>query len=377
MKSYVILKVSGKNIDNFIKKLAHNSINIYKIRNINSREIIIKINIKDYDKVNKIKTIYDIEIMQYSGLKKIKDDIKINNILIVSIIFGIILFIILLNIIFKVEIVHNNKEIRDLISLELKKYGLTKYSFKKHYQDIEKIEKKIIDDNKDKIEWLEIENVGTKYVVRVEERIIDKKDDEDGIYNIVSSKDAVIKKIIASSGEVVKELNSYVKKGETIISSNITFNGEIKNIVSAKGTIYGETWYKVSISYPLEYHEEILTGNKKNKFLIKIFDNYIDIFKSYKYKKTNDKVIIKNDLLPFSIVKQTQREIKIINDKLEYKEALNKALSKAREKMENKLDDKEYIIYEKCLKNSENNSKMDIVVFYAVYEDITSYVRGD
>ena len=42
-----------------------------------------------------------------------------------------------------------------------------------------------------------------------------------------------------SSGQIVKNVNSYVKKGEVIVSGYITLNDSIKNNVSSNGIIYG------------------------------------------------------------------------------------------------------------------------------------------
>lgn len=82
----------------------------------------------------------------------------------------------------------------------------------KSYSEVEKIEKEILNNNKDNLEWLEIIRNGTKYTVRVEERIINKEIDDNKNYDIVSSKNAVIRVIEAESGEKVRDINTYVKK---------------------------------------------------------------------------------------------------------------------------------------------------------------------
>ncbi len=110
---------------------------------------------------------------------------------------------------------------------------------------------------------LTIKKDGTKYIVTLEPRKINNISNDNNIYNVVAKKDAIIKKIIASSGDVLKNTNDYVKKGDVIVSSNIMLYDNLKNRVSAKATIYGEAWYKIHIEYPLNYYEEVETGNKK------------------------------------------------------------------------------------------------------------------
>ena len=130
--------------------------------------------------------------------------------------------------------------------------------------ELEKIEKEILNNNKDNLEWLEIIRNGTKYTVRVEERIINKEIDDNKNYDIVSSKNAVIRVIEAESGEKVRDINTYVKKGETIISAYITTPSEEKILSTARGKVIGEVWYIIDINYPYYHHEVKYTGNKKN-----------------------------------------------------------------------------------------------------------------
>ena len=68
--------------------------------------------------------------------------------------------------------IHFNSNIVKLVQSELVNYGIKKYSFVKSYDEIERIEDKILYNNKDNLEWIEIIRNGTKYTVRVEERII-------------------------------------------------------------------------------------------------------------------------------------------------------------------------------------------------------------
>ena len=54
-------------------------------------------------------------------------------------------------------------------------------------------------------------------------------------------------------------------------------------------------------------------------------------------------------------------------------EATNKASNLARRRIEEDLTDKEYVISSKLLKREIKDSKIECVVFFTVYEDITEY----
>ena len=162
-----------------------------------------------------------------------------------------------------------------LHSLQLKNNGINLYKFKKSYIEINKIKKNILSKYINEIEWIEIENIGTKYIIRYEPRIINEKKDNNTLRNIIAKKSAVIKDMYISSGEVVKSKNTYVKKGDVIVSGYISLNDNIKDTISSEGKVYGECWYNVTVTYPYRYYEEIVTGNSKKIFVIKFLNKEI------------------------------------------------------------------------------------------------------
>lgn len=379
VKSTLVLKITGKRPENFIRKLIQNQIELLKIEQKNRNEIWIKIYKEDYEKILEYKTIYDIHTIEVHGILRIKKQVKTHKIFLCFILLGIILLYGMSLIISEVEIVHTNRAIRSLLSDELKQYGIEKNHFRKSYQQIQKIKEKIVFEHKDQIEWLEIENIGTKYVVRVEPRKLKKETEPLENRDLVAKKAAVIKKIETKNGEVVKKINDYVEKGETIISGNITLNEEKKDQVAALGTVYGEVWYKVRVDYPLTYYEEKTTGRKNTVYTISFLHKRFELFNKspYKNKKIEKQTILKNQVLPISFQKENQTEITKIEQILLEDEAVIKAEEVARKKIEKGLDKKEYIIDAKKLKVTSKDSKIVLDMFFSVYEDITDYKKID
>lgn len=368
----VVIKVEGKNVYNFIYKIYKKGVQILKASKIDESTMIITVYQKDLNTVLDIKSIYEVSIIKYKGKRRIKGIIYKNKYMLCSVLIGIVLFFILTNIIYDIDIIYSGNNMKDMLYSELKKYGITKYSIAKNYDALEQIKNQIMEDKKEDLEWLMIKRVGTKYIVRLEPRKIDHIEDDNKLYEIVASKDGMIMNIEASRGEIVKNVGDVVKKGDVLISSKINLYENTKKQVSAKGRVYASVWYKVNIEYPLDYHEEKLTGNKKVVYNIKIFDKYIGL-KGFKNKYVSDKYIIKNDILPIGINKQIQREYENISYKLSYDEALIKAKSEAKEKLKERLKNNEYIIDEKSLKCELKDSKIVVDMFYTVYEDITAY----
>ena len=377
--SSIKIKVTGRNINNFLKRLINNNINIEKVIPISHKEIDLIINYQDLDKVLKLKTIYNIKIVRYYGklriIKRIKKDIFILSSLLIS----LLLIYTLSNIIFKVEVIHSNKNIIKLVTKELEDNGIKKYKFVKNYQEIEKIKKKILEENKDTLEWLEIIREGTKYTIRVEERIINNKPKDNKIYNIVASKNAVIKNIYAESGEKVRSINTYVKKGDIIISSDITLPNNEKISKTASGKVQGEVWYNINIEYPYQYHEIKYTGNKKKVLVLNLLNKRISFFDFHKYKtfNRNIKYIFNNNITPISLIYEDEYETNIINEVYDYNTAKEKAITKAKDKILKKYPNIKDITNIKIIKEEDKKNKISLNLFVTCLEDITEYQEVD
>ncbi|CDD28216.1 sporulation protein YqfD [Clostridium sp. CAG:433] len=369
MNSYLIIKVEGKIIEKFILRCKKNNINLLKIERISNKEIIIKINSKDYENLNKIKSIYTLTIINNEGYLKFKEELNKNKVFIIMAILGLLFLIYLSNTIFSVNIISMNKDLNEKIIKELDSYGIKKYHLKKSYDSIEKIKKKITDKYKDSIEWIEITDIGTKYEVKIVERKKQSNNVSTEYTNIVAKKSGVIKKIYAEDGLKMVEPNTYVNKGDVIISGAITKDEEVKKYVHAKGKVYAEVWYDVSIEFPLKYTEKKYTNNNKRSFYIKIGKDYIS---RKKYKNFERKKIfsLKNRLVPFEVGIENQKEIKIINDTYNINEAKTKAKDKVKEKILQSLDKDEYILDEKTLNFYQKDSKIVLDMFITCYEEI-------
>lgn len=373
--SSIKIKVTGRNINNFLKRLINNNINIEKVIPISHKEIDLIINYQDLDKVLKLKTIYNIKIIRYYGklriIKRIKKDIFILSSLLIS----LLLIYTLSNIIFKVEVIHSNKNIIKLVTKELEDNDIKKYKFVKNYQEIEKIKNKILEENKDTLEWLEIIREGTKYTIRVEERIINNKPKDNKIYNIVASKNAVIKNIYAESGEKIRSINTYVKKGDIIISSDITLPNNEKISKTASGKVQGEVWYNINIEYPYQYHEMKYTGNKKKVLVLNLLNKRISFFDFHKYKtfNRNIKYIFNNNITPISLIYEDEYETNIINEVYDYNTAREKAITKAKEKILEKYPNIKDITDIKIIKEEDKKNKISLNLFVTCLEDITEY----
>ncbi len=370
--SIIKIKIEGKNINNYIKRLIKNKINIIKLIPISYKEVHLIVKYSEYKKISKYKSIYKISIVNNYGTLRIKNIIKKNTILLVTFFISIMIMIGLSNLIFTIDIIHEDNSVRTLIRDELARNGIRKFTFKKKYNELERIENKILLDNKDRLEWIEIIETGTKYTVRVEERLLTKENKSFKYQDIVAKKDAIITKINASSGEKVKEVNDYVTKGVPIISGSITMPDNTTRLTKAVGSVYGEVWYQVTLDYPFVYKEEKITGKTKNIYVLNFLNKRISFFDFEKYKsfKSKNKIIFKSTLANINFSKEHQYEL-IVKDEV-YPEdiATNKAIDYLKQKL--LKDNKEIKKIKKVtvLSSSVDDSMIHLNLFVTAIENI-------
>ena len=359
------VKVKG-NIHKFLLKC---NISIINIKYISSNEIIIKIYKNDYKKLLKIYG-FKYKLINKYGIDKLSELLKTYNIFLITCFFSLIILILLSNIIFDVNINSDNKELDNIVKKELENHGIEKYKFKKNYNENNRIKNIIKNKYKDSIEWIEITNNGTKVVVNIIERKRDKTIVDNNYYSIIAKKSGFIKRINVINGNRLIDENTFVNKGDIIISSDVYLNEELKGKVSADGKVYASVWYKVICEYPLNYKEKIYTNKKKKTLFIKIGDKYIDLFK-YKSFDRKELYSFKDKLTNISFGIEEIEKVNVKNKKYTNKEAIKLAKEKSYKVIKNKLSKDEYIIGQKTLKFNSNGSKIILEMFFSVYEEIS------
>lgn len=372
MNNKIKLSITGKNPTYFLKEIIKRNINIYKVEKDHSQLQVI-IDYENLEEIMKIKTTYKIKIVERYGLSKYKALISKYKYFLLFLAMGIILNLILSNIIFDIEVIHSNKELINKVKKDLYELGLKKYHLKVPYAKKESIKEKLLSKEKDLLEWVEIEEKGTKYIVKVEQRKKNKKEQKCNYRHIISKKNALITEILADSGEIVKKKNDYVEKGEVLISGLIHNKEDVVSKRCATGKVYGEVWYSVVVSIPKVYHSKQVTDEKKYGIYINFLGNEYNLlnkfstYEKYEYNIIDSKIVPLN--ISFARYTRTKESTKNIDLETVDKEALNVASKKIKKQLKNG----EAIISKKVLKKTEINSKIRVEVFFKIKEDITSY----
>ena len=372
--SHYVIKIEGRRPSSLLSLLI-----ILKIPFIKKKEtkdyLILEIEEEYFQKIKKLAPTYEITILKRTGKAYLIHLYKTKKIFLYSIIFAFLVIILLTNIIFSVRVVETDKEIKDMILTDLRENGITRFRFKVSYKRKEAIREKILEKEKDYLEWLEIEEIGTMYQVKVIRRINNPKEEELKPRSIVAKKKGRITRIEADYGEVTTKKNDVVDKGDTLISGFIKNKEEIKTKVAARGRVYAEVWYQVNLNLPTIYQEEIKTGKKKNTLEIIFLDKNIFISELFKYNNSISKetILYNSPLVPFRISFTKKEEIRLRLIAYQEDKDLRKIKKLATDKLKQRIGNDIKILVINVLKKKTSADRIEVELFFKVEEDITSY----
>lgn len=358
MNNLIIVNIRVFNLNSFLVTSIKNNIHIERI---SYKKNILKCKIKKED-LNKINKYYKVTIVKAVNLESFLLVLKKNYLIVLSIFLSIFLFLIFKDIIIKVDIVSNNESLVKDLNKSLDNYGLHRLSIKKDENSLLAIKQKLEIDYKDTIEWLEIKNIGMTYLVTLEERKVKLEEPKESYCNVYAQKEGIVKKIVATQGNVLVSENQYVRAGDLLISGDISLNEEVKDQICALGTVYGEVWYKASISIPKKYQVKNYTGKTQTNFKLDLGRNDYKILRS-KYQNYDEETkeiisILGRRLLKTKEKEYTYQEVYYTEEELEKK--IDEVIST---KINLQKEAGEEILYKNILKKMEFDSTIDIEVF--------------
>lgn len=360
--------VVNENSNKFLNYLIYNKI-YYDSLNKYNEYFVLDVSYDDYLYIRRR---YKCHIVKYYGKKNIVNIYENNKYVLLSLIISFMLLFLLCNTIFDIKINSDDKDIINIINNSLSDNGIDVYKRKVSFDKLNSIKNKILEDNKDTLEWIEIREKGCIYYIDVTPRVKSNNNVDNSLpSDIVAEKDGVIKHIVVHRGSKVIDNGDYVKKGDILISGNIIKNENAIDKVHSEGVIYAETWKTVNISIPFKRIDYVYKKTI-NHYYLDIFGHKFTISGKYDSDNTINKksIVLDKPYLFFKLYKEEKKIYDYNEVILNKEEAYNEALNRSIDVINKKLSSDEYIISKKVLKKEVKRSKINLEVFFKVYEKI-------
>lgn len=317
-----------------------------KLSNVELKEdnLVVTVANSDYYKCKQVADLFNCEVcvIGNSGVLGAFCWIKLHVGLIIGMMIFMAVILILSQFVLKIEVKCDKPQFNGEIEQLLKRNGFT-YGKAINSVDTDEVEL-LVTENIEEVSFVTafIEGVSLKLeVVTVHIPLIPDENRE----QIVSMYDAIVTRVMVTSGTALVKPEQRVLKGEQLIGDYVVIDNDKyddildgeKVKVAPKGEVYGKVYYHKRIVIPAIAYTTVRTGNKQTVRNMYISDNKIGKEKACKYERYEavTTYAIINVLIPIKVKTTVYYEIKDIEISREvYKESM---INKTREEMLNSL----------------------------------------
>ncbi|MDW5300349.1 MAG: sporulation protein YqfD [Sedimentibacter sp.] len=357
IKGYVIIRLENANCEKIMNLLRRKQITIWDVEK-KENEIKFKISYDDYKKYSDIIADLKIEPVKKRGLAFKLNKIIIRKGFVGGLFILIICFYLLTSLIWNVEVIGVNHSTANKIINLLEKNEIN-LPISQGSLETKAIETMLYK-NFDNFKFIEVYVEGSNLIIFVKEKVEEtaniKSNDPT---SIISKKNAIIKKVIAKSGQAVVKEGNVVYEGQTLVMGIVkNKNSEEFVMVPSEGIVYGKTYYNFEMKEEKLKNVNVATNKSRNVYYLKINGKNIKIigdkepYKNYNYKEYMINVPIFTDLTDINIVKGVYYEEVIKEIEIDENTAQNKLKVSMYDDLLNKCDGNS-----KILKSSMNFSQ--------------------
>src|SRR5665647_50871 len=239
-QGYVKLKLTGKQKEAFINLAAEHKLQLWDIRFKASDAAEFRILLRHFFRLRPLlrKTSCKIHVLERYGAPFFLDKLGTRKFLIVGMLLFATLLFLISSVIWQVKVVGNDK-IKTAYILEMaKQQGIHPWQWKFKLKSPESLSKEL-QRQIPSASWIGVQIQGSQLTIEVVESA---KPEDKPLLNtrhLVASTNAIITQIKAEKGMPMVKINSFVRKGDVLISGLI---GSVPNqrVVVAKGVVMGE-----------------------------------------------------------------------------------------------------------------------------------------
>lgn len=313
LRGYVIIRLKAVNCEKIINLLRKKDIHMWDVEK-KEDTVKFKISYEDYKKYEELLKETKSETISKRGFALKLGKLKVRKGFVAGLLILLVCLYVLSSLVWQVEIVGTNnitaKSIIKVLEENNIKMPIAHSSLKP-----KKIETMLYS-KFDKFKFVEVYIEGSNLIIFVKEKEIEKaeiKSNEPS--SIISTKNAIINKVIAKSGQPVVKEGDVVYEGQTLVMGMVkSKTSEEFMMVPSEGTIYGKTYYNFEMKEEKQKDVEVATNNSKNVYYLQISGKSIKIigdkepFKNYNYKERTLNIPIISILSDIKLIKGTYYE---------------------------------------------------------------------
>jgi similar to stage IV sporulation protein len=362
-------------IESFLNHALAKSMMIWDIRVNKDETAELKVTLSDFFRMRPLlrRTGCLVQITERKGFPFMLDKLGKRKIFLGGIVAFAISLYLLTSLVWQINVTGNVKISTSQILDAANKQGIYRLQWKMKLADPNELSRQLRVALPD-ASWIGVEIKGTQVNIQVVEARKPDSKPSNSPRNLIASKNALVTEILAQKGKPVVKSNTYVRKGDLLISG-IIGDASHSQIVVAEGKVKGLVWYTSTIETPLKKFYKVLSGETKSRGYLVLGTRAIQLtgygkipFEQYETNQIRKSLQWRDFILPIGWINEKLMDMKIMEQTIDLKEAREIGLEQARAKLLEQAGPEARIVSEKILHEKTESGKVYIEVHFGVEE---------
>lgn len=377
LRGYVRIQIRGKGCERLINPMMEKGFSIWDIQAAGEERLELFILIKDFFKLRPLlkRTGCRMHVLERYGLPFFMDRLGRRKIFFGGMAAFILGLYVLTSIVWQVTVEGNDRISEAEILQAASKQGIHTFQWKFKLKKTEELSREI-QGLLPNAAWVGVEIRGTHLTIKVVEATIPDRKPPMNPRNLVASKNALVTEILSDKGKPMVKPNTYVRKGDVLISGTI---GDEQNsqVVVANGKVRGIVWYTSLIEAPLTKTFRVFTGEAVNRNYLVFGTKALQVsgygktkFEHFETIPERKTLAWRSFSLPLGWLHEKVREVHIVEEPTSAANAKKAGIEQARAKLLAAAGDSARLAGEKILHEKTENGKIYIEVHFEVEENI-------
>ncbi|WP_281888218.1 sporulation protein YqfD [Paenibacillus sp. YYML68] len=377
IRGYVRIEVTGRHLERLVNRLTEKRMSVWDIRYLDKDRIEMYVTIPHFFRLRPLlkETGSRIRLRSKEGFPFWLARVEQRKFFAAGLLGFVIGIYLLSSLVWQVRVEGNEAISSETIKQAASNEGIRRMQWKFKLKEPSELAKSI-QANVPGTAWVGVEIKGTHVIIKIVEAKIPEKPPLMNTRNLVASKSALVTEIFTEKGRPVVKPNTYVRKGDVLISGTLGDETNQQTVV-AQGTVKGIVWYKPTVEVPLVQRYKVFTGESKERSYLVLGSRAVQItgygkvpFEQIETITERHTLSWRTFTLPIGWLKETLREYDVHEQPIDEKEALTVGLEQAKLQILSEAGKDAKIVSEKILHEKTENGKVYMEVFLEVEEPI-------
>ncbi|MFC5450243.1 sporulation protein YqfD [Paenibacillus aestuarii] len=377
LRGYVRIELRGKGCEEMINPMMEKGFSIWDIKPVGEDKLELYMMLRDFFRLRPLlkRTGCRVHVLTRHGLPFFMERLGRRKIFLGGIAAFVIALYLLTSLVWQVSVEGNDRISDSTILQAAEKQGIHTFQWKFRLKKSEELSRDIQAMLPDAA-WVGVEIRGTHITIKVVEATLPDRKPLMNPRNLVATKNALVTEIQSVKGRPMVKPNTYVRKGDVLISGVI--GDEAHNqVVVASGTVRGIVWYTSKIEAPLTTSYKTYTGQTASRNYIVFGSRALKITGYGKPQFAQSEVIPERTTLqwrsftlPIGWLHEKVMEVNLVEEALDEATAKKTGIEQARAELLKAAGPNSRLTGEKILHEKTENGKVYMEVHFEVEENI-------